>query len=130
MGERVKAIRKALGTTAEAGEFPCSCAFYKQRVFKATGSTKMYYSESKNDPLNQRNPVSYTHLDVYKRQDKTSALLHTPGEVKVYFRVPVDVVQALAAGTVHIDGILPGIAPVLDNLKKGIFSGKLKFYFL
>ena len=57
--------KKALGTTAEAGEFPCSFAFYKQRVFKATGSTKMYYSESKNDPLN---PVSYTHLDVYKRQ--------------------------------------------------------------
>ena len=40
---------KALGATAEAGEFPCSFAFYKQRVFKATGSTKMYYSESKNE---------------------------------------------------------------------------------
>ena len=54
-------VKKALGTTAEAGEFPCSFAFYKQRVFKATGSTKMYYSESKNDPLNQRNLINFRH---------------------------------------------------------------------
>ncbi len=40
-------VKKALGTTAEAGEFPCSFAFYKQRVFKATGSTKMYYSSQR-----------------------------------------------------------------------------------
>ena len=53
--------KKALGATAEAGEFPCSFAFYKQRVFKATGSTKMYYSESKNDPLNQRNLINFRH---------------------------------------------------------------------
>ena len=54
-------VKKALGATAEAGEFPCSFAFYKQRVFKATGSTKMYYSESKNDPLNQRNLINFRH---------------------------------------------------------------------
>ena len=54
-------VKKALGTMAEAGEFPCSFAFYKQRVFKATGSTKMYYSESKNDPLNQRNLINFRH---------------------------------------------------------------------
>lgn len=57
----IAGVKKALGTTAEAGEFPCSFAFYKQRVFKATGSTKMYYSESKNDPLNQRNLINFRH---------------------------------------------------------------------
>ena len=46
---------------AETGEVHCSFACYKQRVFKATGSTKMYYSESKNDPLNQRNLINFRH---------------------------------------------------------------------
>lgn len=36
--------KKAVGAAAEAGEFPCSFAFYVPRVFKATGSTKMYYT--------------------------------------------------------------------------------------
>lgn len=56
--------KKDVGTTAEAGEFQCSFAFYKQRVFKATGSTKMYYSESKNDPQNQRNLINFRHYFV------------------------------------------------------------------
>lgn len=53
--------KKAVGATADEGEFPCSFAFYTPRVFKATGSTKMYYSESKNDPLNQRNLINFRH---------------------------------------------------------------------
>ena len=64
-------VKKALGTTAEAGEFPCSFAFYKQRVFKATGSTKMYYSESKNDPLNQRNLINFRHYVAGNRCRRT-----------------------------------------------------------
>ena len=58
--------------------------------------------------------------------DKPSALLHASGEVKIYFRVPVDVVQALAAGAVHIDGRLPGIAPVLDVLPGECIGGALQ----
>jgi len=34
--------KKAVGATASTGEFQCSFAFYTPRVFKATGSTKMY----------------------------------------------------------------------------------------
>ena len=54
-------VKKALGSTASAGEFQCSFAFYVQRVFKATGSTKMYYSEASTDPEYQRNKINFRH---------------------------------------------------------------------
>ena len=53
--------KKALGAAASAGEFQCSFAFYVPRVFKATGSTKMYYSEAATDPEYQRNKVNFRH---------------------------------------------------------------------
>ena len=54
-------VKKAVGATAETGEFQCSFAFYTQRVFKATGSTKMYYSEATTDPEYQRNKINFRH---------------------------------------------------------------------
>ena len=54
-------IKKALGANAEKGEFQCSFAFYTPRVFKATGSTKMYYSEASTDPEYQRNKINFRH---------------------------------------------------------------------
>lgn len=53
--------KKAVGATAASGEFQCSFAFYTPRVFKATGSTKMYFSEAGTDPEYQRNKVNFTH---------------------------------------------------------------------
>lgn len=53
--------KKELSATAEAGEFQCSFVFYTKRVFKATGSTKMYYSESSTDPEYQRNKINFRH---------------------------------------------------------------------
>lgn len=53
--------KKAVGTTAGSGEFQCSFAFYTPRVFKATGSTKMYYSEAQHDPEYQRNKINFRH---------------------------------------------------------------------
>ncbi len=53
--------KKNLGTTASAGEFQCSFAFYTPRVFKATGSTKMYYSPAETDPEYQRNKINFRH---------------------------------------------------------------------
>lgn len=53
--------KNALGAAPKAGEFQCSFAFYVPRVFKATGSTKMYYSAAENDPQQQRNLISYRH---------------------------------------------------------------------
>lgn len=53
--------KKEVASTAAAGEFQASFGFYAPRVFKATGSTKMYYSEAKSDPQNQRNLINYRH---------------------------------------------------------------------
>ncbi len=57
-------VKKALGSTASTGEFQCSFAFYVPRVFKATGSTKMYFSEAANDPEYQRNKINFRHMFV------------------------------------------------------------------
>ena len=54
-------VKKEVGSTAETGEFQCSFAFYTKRVFKATGSTKMYWSAAENDPEYQRNKVNFRH---------------------------------------------------------------------
>ena len=54
-------VKKALGAVAGTGEFQCSFAFYTLRVFKATGSTKMYYSEAATDPESQQNKVNFRH---------------------------------------------------------------------
>lgn len=53
--------KKAVGAIAGTGEFQCSFAFYTPRVFKATGSTKMYYSEADSDPEYQHNKINFTH---------------------------------------------------------------------
>jgi hypothetical protein len=49
----------AVDATPSAGEFRCSFAFYTQRIFKATGSLKMYYSEAEKDPLYHRNLINF-----------------------------------------------------------------------
>ena len=54
--------KKSVGAAAGTGEFQCSFAFYVQRVFKATGTTKMYYSEASTDPEYQRNKINFRHM--------------------------------------------------------------------
>ena len=44
-------------------------------------------------------------------QDVAFALPYAAGEVHVHFHVAIYVVQRHTVGIVHIDGILPGIAP-------------------
>ena len=57
--------KKAVGDKGgTAGDFHCSFAFYTPRVFKATGSTKMYWSPAENDPEYQRNKVNFRHYFV------------------------------------------------------------------
>ena len=64
-------VKKDVGATASAGEFQCSFAFYTKRVFKATGSTKMYWSAAENDPEYQRNKVNFRHyfICMFKKAD-------------------------------------------------------------
>lgn len=54
-------VKKDLDAAASAGEFHCSFAFYTPRVFKATGSTNMYYREANTDPEYQRNLINFRH---------------------------------------------------------------------
>lgn len=63
--------KKDIGASVSAGEFQASFAFYTQRVFKATGSTKMYYSEASTDPEYQRNKINFRHMFICmpKKQD-------------------------------------------------------------
>ena len=63
--------KKNLGVAAGDGEFNCSFAFFTPRVFKATGSTKMYYSEAATDPEYQRNKINFRHyfLCMPKKED-------------------------------------------------------------
>ena len=64
-------VKKAVGAAAETGEFQCSFAYYVPRVFKATGSTTMYYSEAKTDPQNQRSLINFRHyfIAMPKKED-------------------------------------------------------------
>ncbi len=63
--------KKDVGATGSTGEFQCSFAFYTKRVFKATGSTKMYWSAAETDPEHQRNLVNFRHyfICMFKKAD-------------------------------------------------------------
>lgn len=69
--------KKDLGTAAETGEFQCSFAFYTPRVFKATGSTKMYYHEASTDPQNQQNLINFRHYFICmpKKEDAGAVMM-------------------------------------------------------
>ena len=71
-------VKQALGTAESGNKFQASFAFYAQRVFKATGSTKMYFSEAKNDPQNQRNLINFRHyfIAMMKKADASVALVN------------------------------------------------------
>lgn len=75
--------KKAVGSIAEAGEFQCSFAFYTKRTFKATGSTKMYWSAAENDPEYQRNKVNFRHsfICMPKKMDAGVVMMSGTGSV-------------------------------------------------
>ena len=53
--------KKAYGAKAEATDRSASVYFHLSNSMKAAGTTKMYYSEAKNDPQNQRNLINFRH---------------------------------------------------------------------
>ena len=55
-------VKKGVGAASGTGEFQCSFAFYTPRVFKATGSTKMYYRDAQTNPEYQRNEINFRHM--------------------------------------------------------------------
>lgn len=75
--------KKALGSTAGKGEFPCSFAFYTQRVFKATGSTKVYMREAGTDPDSQQNKINYRHYFIAMPKKKDAGVTICSGYTAV-----------------------------------------------
>lgn len=71
--------KKTVHAKAEAGEFQCSFAFYTPRVFKASGSTKMYYSEAGKDPEYQRNKINFRHYFVCMPKKEDAGVVMTSG---------------------------------------------------
>ncbi len=72
-------VKKDVGATADSGEFNCSFAFYTPRVFKATGSTKMYYSEASTDPQNQRSLINFRHYFICLPKKEDAGVVMTSG---------------------------------------------------
>lgn len=60
----VNGSKKALTAAVSTGEYQASFAFYNKRVFKASGSLKMYYSQAENDPQHQQNLINFRHYFV------------------------------------------------------------------
>lgn len=69
--------KKSFGATPDAGEFQASVAFVAQRMWKASGSITMYFSEAKTDPLNQRNLMNFTHyfIALPKKSEAIGAIM-------------------------------------------------------
>jgi len=69
--------KKAFGSTPSATEYQASVAFYTKRMFKASGSTKMYYQEASTSPTTQENLVNYRHYFIVlpKKQEAMGAIV-------------------------------------------------------
>ena len=54
-------VKVGYNTTPTATDSKGSFAFYRPRMFKAVGSTKMYYSEARTNPQTQESLVNFRH---------------------------------------------------------------------
>lgn len=69
--------KKAFGATPTAKDVQASVAFYAPYIAKATGETKMYFSEAKTNPRMQENEISFKHhfLVIPKKQLALGAII-------------------------------------------------------
>ena len=54
-------VKVPYNSTPGATDLKGSFAFYRPRMFRAQGSTKMYYSEARLNPQNQESLVNFRH---------------------------------------------------------------------
>ena len=73
----VEGVKKSFKAIPGEGEFNCSFAFYTPRVFKATGSTKMYYREASLNPDTQQSEINFRHyfIAIPKVNDASAAIM-------------------------------------------------------
>ncbi len=81
-------VKKDLGAKTVDGEFRCSFAFYTPRVFKATGSTKMYYRESGLNPDTQQSEVNFRHYFICMPKKADAGAVMMSGYVAPAAKVP------------------------------------------
>ncbi len=69
-------VKVAYTATPAATDAQASVAFYVKRMFKATGTTKMYFQEAKNSPTTQENLVNFRHYFIVlpKKQEAIAAI--------------------------------------------------------
>jgi len=69
--------KKDFGKAPVEGEYQASVAFYTKRMFKATGSTKMYFQEAKTSPTTQENLMNFRHYFIVlpKKQEAIAAIV-------------------------------------------------------
>lgn len=70
-------VKKAFGSTADAGDYKASVSFYVPNIAKKTGLTKQYFKKAADDPDNQTNRLAYRHYYVVipKRAKYIGAIL-------------------------------------------------------
>jgi hypothetical protein len=68
--------KKAVGAEIAATDRQASFAFWKGRVFKASGSLKMYYRDAQTNPQYQRNEINFRHyfIALPKKEDANVAI--------------------------------------------------------
>ncbi len=68
--------KKAVGAEITATDRQASFAFWKGRVFKASGSLKMYYRDAQTNPQYQRNEINFRHyfIALPKKEDANVAI--------------------------------------------------------
>ena len=54
-------VKKGWNDVPEATDYQASFAFYRPRMFRAEGSTKMYYSDAATSPQTQESLVNFRH---------------------------------------------------------------------
>ena len=69
-------VKVDVGKAPAATDRQCSFAFYVPRVFKATGSLKMYYRDAQTNPQYQRNEVNFCqyYICMPKKEDSNVSI--------------------------------------------------------
>jgi hypothetical protein len=70
-------VKKAWGAAPAATDRNASVCFYAPRAFKATGSIKMYYARSEDDPDNRQSKVGFRlhHIVLPKKNEGFGAIV-------------------------------------------------------
>lgn len=74
-------VKVAYNATPGATDLKASFAFYRPRMFRAQGSTKMYYSEARTNPQTQESLVNFRHYYIVlpKKQEAIGAIYSWDG---------------------------------------------------